>query len=133
MSIKSAPFLANLFRYFLKSKYIKQLISNGSSKAYKDHGVSRFIDDFCAINDSNDFLKSLENVYAKKLELKIKHQENHASFLELVIKIEASIFVYKLFYKRNKFLFFRVQMTHLSINIQAVENSGGRNGRGVGG
>ena len=42
----------NLFLYFFESKYIKQAVSNGSSKAYK-YRVSRFTDDLCTINDGN--------------------------------------------------------------------------------
>ena len=79
--------------YFFESKYIKKLISNGSSKAYKYHGISRFIDDdLCAINDDNEFLTSFTNICSKELELKVEHQGNHASFLDLDIKIEDSAF-----------------------------------------
>ena len=55
MGIDPAPFWSYLFLYFFESKYIKQLISNGSSKAYKYHSVSRLIDDLRAINDGNEF------------------------------------------------------------------------------
>ena len=55
MGIDPAPFWSYLFLYFFESKYIKQLISNGSSKAYKYHNVSRLIDDLRAINDDNGF------------------------------------------------------------------------------
>ena len=55
MGIDPASFSVNFFLYFFKSKNIKQLISNGSSKAYKNNGVSRFIDDLFAINDAMSF------------------------------------------------------------------------------
>ena len=80
MGIDPAPFWDNLFRYFFESNYIKQFISNGSSKAYKYHEFSRSIDNLCAINNSNELLKSFENVHPKTLELKVEHQGNHASF-----------------------------------------------------
>ena len=38
--IDPALFRVNLFLYFLEPKYVKHLISNGNSKAYKYHGVS---------------------------------------------------------------------------------------------
>ena len=73
--------------------YIKQLISDGSSKAYKYHGISQCTDDLCAINNDNEFLTSFKNIYPKKFDLKVKHQGNHASFLDLEIKIEDSTFI----------------------------------------
>ena len=69
MSINPASFLANLFLYIFEYKFIKQLISSESSKACKYHGVSRFIDDLCAINDDSEFLTLFENIYPKYLEL----------------------------------------------------------------
>ena len=84
----------NLFLYFFESKYIKQAISNGSSKAYK-YGVSRFTDDLCTINDGNYFLTSFKKIHPKELVLKVQHQGNQASFLDLDIKLEDSVLVYK--------------------------------------
>ena len=40
------------------------------------------------INDDNEFLTSFKNIYPKELDLKVEHQGNHASFLDLDIKIE---------------------------------------------
>ena len=80
--------MANLFLYFFESKYIKQLISNGLSETYEYNTVSRFIDDLGAINDDNEFLTSFKNIYPKELDLKVERQGNHASFLDLDIKIE---------------------------------------------
>ena len=88
MGIDPAPFWANLLLYFFESNYIKQLISNGSSKEYEYHGVSRFTDFLCAINDDNEFLTSFINIYPKVLDLKVEHLGNHASFSDLDIKIE---------------------------------------------
>ena len=87
---------------------MKQLISSGSSKSYKHHGISSFTNDLCAINKDNEFLTLCKNIYPKELELRVEHQGNHASFLDLDIEIEDSVFVYKLFDKRDKFPFFVV-------------------------
>ena len=65
---------------------MKQLIWNGSSKAYNHHRISRFTDDLCAINDANDFLTLFKNIFPKELELKVEHQGNNASFLDFDIK-----------------------------------------------
>ena len=117
MGIDPAPFWANLFLYFFESKFIKNLLSSGSKRAYKYHGIGRFIDDLCALNDGNDFAKSHRNIYPKELELKIEHQGTHATFLDLDITIINKTFVYKLFDKRDAFPFFIVRMPHLCSNI----------------
>ena len=101
MGTDPAPFWVNFLLF--KSKNIKQLISNRPSETYKYHGFSRFIDNFCAINDGNEFLPSFKNVYLKELELKMEHQGNHASFSYLDIKIEDSFFVYKFLAKEVHF------------------------------
>ena len=77
---------------------MKQLMSNGPSKAYKYNRVSRFIDDLCAINDGNEFLTLSRNIYPKELEF--EHQGNHASFSDLDIKIEDSVLESGLGHKR---------------------------------
>ena len=120
MGIDPAPFWANLFLYFFESKYVKQLISKGSSKAYKYHSTARFIDDLCAINDDGEFLANFKNIYPKQLELKVEHHGAHATFLDLDIQIENETFVYKLFDKRDTFPFFIVRMPHHSSNIPSI-------------
>ena len=58
---------------------MKQLISNGLSKAYEYDVVYRFIDDLHAINDDYEFLTSFKNIYPKKLDLRVERQGNHAT------------------------------------------------------
>ena len=53
---------------------------------YKYYRVSRFIDVLCTINNDNEFLRSFKNIYPNELQLKIEHQGDHASFLDLDIK-----------------------------------------------
>ena len=53
----------------------------------------------------------------KKLELKLEKSETNATILDLDIKIEDGIFVYKPFNKRDKFSFFIVCMSHFENNI----------------
>ena len=120
MGIDPAPFWANLFLYFFESKHVQSLVSKKSDRAYKYHSTSRFIDDLCAINDDNEFGNSFKCIYPKELELKLEHSGIHATFLDLDIKIEDGIFVYKLFDKRDKFPFFIVRMPHVQSNIPAT-------------
>ena len=53
--------------------------------------------------DDNEFLTYFKNMYPKELDLKDERQGNHVSFLDLDIKVEDSVFVYKPLEKRDKF------------------------------
>ena len=55
-------------------------------------------------------------IYLKELGLKVKHQDNHACFLNLDIPVNNNIFVYKLFDKRHSHLQL-VQMPHIDSSI----------------
>ena len=74
--------------------------------------------------DDNEFLTSFRNINPKELDLKVERQGNHASFLDLDIKVEGSVFVYKPFDKRYKFPVFIVRMPHYSSNIPSTISSG---------
>ena len=58
-------FYPTTFFYIFESKYVKQLISNGSSQPYKYHEASRFIDYLCTINDGDKSLTSFKNIYLR--------------------------------------------------------------------
>ena len=120
MGIDPAPFWANLFLYYFESKYVQSLISLGSTRAFNFHSVGRFIDDLCAINDRDDILNYHKEIYPPELQLKIEHQGEHATFLDLDITIRDGVFVYKLFDKRDAFQFSIVRMPHLSSNIPST-------------
>ena len=92
-------------------------MSKGSPRAYKFHGTSRFVDDLCTINDDGEFSSSYKYICLKQLELKLEHQGEHATFLDLDTTIEDSIFAYKLSDKRDKFPFFIVCMSYFASNI----------------
>ena len=68
----------------------KKMISNSSSNAYEYHGIFKFIDELCAINNDHKFLTSVKNINFKELYLTVEHHGNHVSFLDLDIKIEDS-------------------------------------------
>ena len=117
MGIDPAPFWANLFLYHFEAKYVKNLISTSSPRAYNFHSVGRFIDDLCALNDRDEFHSCYKEIYPKELDLKVEHHGDHASFLDLDICIENGIFRYKLYDKRDAFPFFIVRMPHADSNI----------------
>merc|ERR1711895_280424 len=74
---------------------------NSDMTSRKFHGCSRFIDDLACINDGNIFSDSFKKIYPSDLELKCEHSGNHATFLDLDIKIEDDKFFYKLYDKRS--------------------------------
>ena len=90
-------------------------------------GFLGFIDDLFAINVDIELLISFKKIYPKELELRVEHQGNHVPFLDLDIKIDDCIFVYKLFDKREKFPFFIFRVSSLSSNISSTIFYGSKN------
>ena len=43
--------------------------------------------------DENEFVTSFKSIYPKELDLEVKRQGNHASFLDLNIKIEDFVWI----------------------------------------
>ena len=72
----------------------------------------------------NELLTSSRNIYPKELDLKAERQGNHVSFLDLDIKVEDSVFIYKPFDKRDNLSLFIVRIPHLSSNIPSAVSSG---------
>ena len=87
MGIDPAPFWANLSLYTYEEEYIRAQISQNKVKARKFHATNRYIDDLCAINDGGEFKNSHKEIYPPSLELKLEHEGNHATFLDLEINI----------------------------------------------
>ena len=80
-------------------------------------GHQGFIDDLCTINNVGEFSSSYKYIYSKQLELKLKYQGEHATFLDLDITIEDNILYISFLNKRDKFPIFIVRMPYLSSNI----------------
>ena len=117
MGIDPAPFWANLYLYFYEHKFITGLMSSDKRRARKFINAFRFIDDECNLNDHGEFSRSYHEIYPSELQLKCEHQGIHATVLDLDIKIVDSIFIYKLFDKRDAFPFSIVRMPDLSGNL----------------
>ena len=103
LGIDPAPFWANLFLHSCEEEYMSSLISSDKIKTRHFHSTECFIDDLCAISDGGEFVRSICEVYPKKLELKVENHSDHATFLNLDITIQEGAFVYKLFNKRDSF------------------------------
>ena len=117
MGIDPAPFRTNLYLYEFKKEYITSLLAADERKAFTFHAIFRFIVDLCAINDSDEFAISHQNIYPPELELETEHHGSHATFLDLDVSITDGNFLYKLFDKRDVFPFFIVHMPYLSSSI----------------
>ena len=111
------PFGANLFLYTYEHDYIKKLIKEDRVKAKHFHSTFRFNDDTCSINDGGEFGRVFKDIYPNELELKVEHEGDSASFLNLDIRVEENQYVYNLYDKRDAFPFSIVRMTYLSSNI----------------
>ncbi|CAL4253290.1 unnamed protein product, partial [Meganyctiphanes norvegica] len=61
--------------------------------------------------------KSFKKIYLSDLELKCENSGNHATFMDLDIKISGDEFIYKLYDKRDEFPFFVVRMPDRRSNI----------------
>ena len=112
VGIDPAPFWANLFKYSYEEEYISSLISFDKIKARHFHSTRHFIVDLYAING-----KSIFDIYPKELEVKVGHQGDHATFLNLDLSIKEGTFIYKLFDKRDSFSFSSLRMSHKKSNI----------------
>lgn len=117
MGIDPAPFWANLHLYAYECNFISKLMKDDKGRAMRFRYATRFIDDECNLNDGGEFGRSFRSIYPPNLELKCEHQGSHATFLDLDIRIEDNVFIYKLFDKRDGFPFFIVRMPDLSGNI----------------
>ena len=111
MGTDSVLFSQNLFPYFFYFKHVQNLLSNKSTRAFKYHTTIRFIDDLCAT------MTVSKNPF--KCIYPLKHSGTQAAFLDLVIKTEDGILLYKLFDKRDKFQFLIVHMRDFESNIQS--------------
>ena len=63
MGTDHAPLWISLFLYFFKSKHVQNLISKKSTRTYKYHATSQFIDVLFVLNDDDEFSKSLKCIY----------------------------------------------------------------------
>ena len=69
------------------------------------------------MKDGGGSERSIWDIYLKELELKVEYHGDHATFLKLDITIKEGTFIYKLFDKRDSFLFSFVRMPHIESNI----------------
>ena len=59
MGSDPAPFIANLFLYIYEHRFMTNLKKTDQSRAKNLRHVFRFIDDLIALNDNDEFMRSL--------------------------------------------------------------------------
>ena len=62
MGIEPVPFWDNLYLSKHECDFIGNLIKKDIARAKKIHGIFRFIDDLCALNDRGKFQKSSKEI-----------------------------------------------------------------------
>ena len=101
MRIYPAPFWGNHFLYFYENQFMTESISDNKIKVQHFHSTKLFIDDLCSTNDGGQFGCANAELYPKELEIKLKHQGMHISFLNLDVNIVDGKSVFKLYNKRD--------------------------------
>ena len=110
--------LANLFLFTFEYKYIIGLIDVESDDIKRFKFIYRYIDDLLVLNDNGHFDSVYTDIYPQALELKYTaRSRTNASFLDMYISINNSIFNNKLFDKRNEFNFNVISLPNMSSNI----------------
>lgn len=75
-----------------------------------------FVDGIHAEKDDGE-IGFFWDMYPNSLELKVEHQIDHVTFLNLDKNIKEGTFIYKLFVERFSFLVSIMRMPHIEINI----------------
>ena len=117
MGIDPATFWTNLFLYTYDNEYMSELVSNDKLKARHFHATKRFVNDFGSLNDGGVFSDVYKGIYPPELQLKFEHFSTNATLLNIDITVKDGLFIYKLFNKRDVFLFFIVHMPYINSNI----------------
>ena len=113
-----APDLANLFLFAFEYKYIIGLIDVKSDDIKRFKFIYRYIDDLLVLNDNGRFDSVYTDIYPRALELKYTaRSRTNASFLDIDMSINNSIFNKKLFDKRNEFNFNVISLPNMASNI----------------
>lgn len=101
MRIVPGPLGANFLPSSNEEEHVSSLISSHKVKAWHSHSTKCFNDDSLSINDGGEVERFFSEIYPTELELKLEHQCNHTSFLNLDITIKKATFVFKLIEKRK--------------------------------
>ena len=117
MGLCPAPHFANLYLHRLEYEFSIKNVKQNAKAAYYYNGCMRYIDDLCCLNDEGNFGLTYKNIYPRELELKCEDLGDHATFLDLDIRISNNQYVYKIFDKRQNFPFHIVRMPDITSNI----------------
>ena len=118
MGLDPAPFMANLHLYKYEFEFMDRLTKNQYSVARKLNYTKRFIDDLETLNSNNLIQEMSAEIYPPELILNKENSTNKkATFLQMKIEIEDSMFVTSVYDKRDDFPFKIVQYPSILSNI----------------
>ena len=118
MGSDPAPFFANHFLLFYKSRWSKSIKNSNYDVARKFGNIFRFIDNLIAINDGNVFENHNNEIYLSELNLK-KENTSHreTTFLNLHLRINEGQIQTFLCGKRNSYNFNIMRFPYKSRHI----------------
>jgi len=117
MGTNCAPLLADLFLHYYEYDFIMKLKKKDVHKARKLCNTARYIDDLITFNNP-DFVEHIPEIYPKELTLKETTESiDSVSYLDLLINIEDSKFITKIFDKREQFNFTVINYPYMDSNI----------------
>ena len=106
--------LANLFLFYYKYKYMKDLIKNEIWMARRFNNTMRYIDDLLTLNNSR-FECAINDIYPPELQLKKTTQDPTAlSYLGVMITIDNGKYSTAVYDKRDNFNFTIVNFHYLN-------------------
>ena len=117
MGSDPAPFFTNLFLFYFKYKWVRNVQRSDLSRARKFATIFWFIGDLLTMNDGGEFACSLEEIYPPELELNKENEGiSNATLLDLNIETDGVKFTTSLYNKRNAFPFSILRMPFLCSN-----------------
>ena len=114
------PAPSNLYLYNCESKYLSNLIRTNKFRGGLFHSTFRFIEELRALSDGGEFGQTYLEIYQTKLELKVEHNGDHATSLDLDISIDKGQFICKMFEKQDAFNFHIARMPSFINNMPSI-------------
>ena len=101
MGIDPALFWTNLYWQNYESRYITNLVKTNNLRSRRFHSTFLLIGDLSPLNVGGEFGKAFFEIYPAELELKVEHNDSHATFLSLDISIDKRKFMFDKRYAFN--------------------------------
>jgi hypothetical protein len=117
MGTNCAPLLADLFLYSYDAEFIQKLLHENKPLAVAFNSTFRYIDDVLLINN-DQFHSYVDPIYPNELEIKDTTEScTTASYLDVMLNIDADGKLTQLYDKRDDFNFATVNFPYTCSNI----------------